>query len=78
MRRGGGLSNPDVFERAWSALKPGGRLVANAVSIQSEARLIEQFESAAPGALAIVAVGLIPVLMLHQAVAGGRAGQRGR
>ena len=41
---GGGLSNPGLFEAAWSALKPGGRLVANAVSIQSEARLIEYFQ----------------------------------
>ncbi len=36
---------------------------------------LEQFEQAALGALAIVAVGLIPVLVLHQAIAGGRAGQ---
>jgi precorrin-6Y C5,15-methyltransferase (decarboxylating) len=41
---GGGLSNPGLFEAAWTALKPGGRLVANAVSIQSEARLIECFQ----------------------------------
>jgi len=41
---GGGLSTPEVFERAWAALKPGGRLVANAVSIQSEARLIDYFQ----------------------------------
>ena len=41
---GGGLSNPDLFERAWSALRPGGRLVANAVSLQSEARLIDYFQ----------------------------------
>ena len=41
---GGGLSNPGLFEAAWTALKPGGLLVANAVSIQSEARLIEYFQ----------------------------------
>jgi precorrin-6Y C5,15-methyltransferase (decarboxylating) len=41
---GGGLSDPGVFEAAWSALKSGGRLVANAVSLQSEARLIEFFQ----------------------------------
>jgi iron(III) transport system permease protein len=35
---------------------------------------LEQFESAALGALTIVAIGLVPVLLLHQAVAGGRAG----
>jgi len=37
---------------------------------------LEQFESAALGALTIVLVGLLPVLLLHQAVAGGRAGSR--
>ena len=41
---GGGLSNPGLFEAAWAALKSGGRLVVNAVSIQSEARLIEYFQ----------------------------------
>jgi precorrin-6Y C5,15-methyltransferase (decarboxylating) len=41
---GGGLSTPGMFEAAWAALKPGGRLVANAVSIQSEARLIDYFQ----------------------------------
>ncbi len=39
---------------------------------------LEQFEEAALGALAIVVSGLVPVLLLHKAVAGGRAGsQRG-
>lgn len=38
---GGGLGEPGLFEAAWSALKPGGRLVANAVSLESEARLAE-------------------------------------
>ena len=37
---------------------------------------LEQFEEAALGALTIVAAGLIPVLLLHKAVAGGRAGSR--
>jgi precorrin-6Y C5,15-methyltransferase (decarboxylating) len=41
---GGGLSDPGVFDAAWAALRPGGRLVANAVSLQSEARLIEYFQ----------------------------------
>jgi len=38
---GGGLSDPDVIERCWEALPPGGRLVANAVTLQGEALLIE-------------------------------------
>jgi precorrin-6B C5,15-methyltransferase / cobalt-precorrin-6B C5,C15-methyltransferase len=41
---GGGLAAPGLFEAVWSALKPGGRLVANAVSLASEARLIEYFQ----------------------------------
>jgi precorrin-6Y C5,15-methyltransferase (decarboxylating) len=36
---GGGLSDPGVFEAAWRALKSGGRLVANAVTLETEARL---------------------------------------
>ena len=38
---------------------------------------LEQVEMGAASALAIVATGLIPVLFLHKAVAGGRAGQGG-
>ncbi len=38
---------------------------------------LEQLEMTAPGALMIVAVGLIPVLLLHKAVASGRAGSSG-
>lgn len=36
---GGGLTVPGVFEQAWEALKPGGRLVANAVTIESQSLL---------------------------------------
>ena len=35
---------------------------------------LELFEQATLGALTIVLIGLVPVLVLHQAVAGGRAG----
>ncbi|HLG47364.1 MAG TPA: precorrin-6y C5,15-methyltransferase (decarboxylating) subunit CbiE [Reyranella sp.] len=41
---GGGLGDAGVFEAVWAALKPGGRLVANAVSLGSEARLIGLFQ----------------------------------
>ncbi|EXJ17020.1 bifunctional cobalt-precorrin-7 (C(5))-methyltransferase/cobalt-precorrin-6B (C(15))-methyltransferase [Imhoffiella purpurea] len=37
---GGGLTADGVAERCWEALKPGGRLVANAVTLQSEAFLV--------------------------------------
>jgi precorrin-6Y C5,15-methyltransferase (decarboxylating) len=37
---GGGLTTAGVAERCWQALRPGGRLVANAVTLQSEAALV--------------------------------------
>ncbi|MGY1739300.1 MULTISPECIES: precorrin-6y C5,15-methyltransferase (decarboxylating) subunit CbiE [unclassified Blastococcus] len=36
---GGGLTTPLVLETCWEALPPGGRLVANAVTVESEAVL---------------------------------------
>lgn len=36
---GGGISNDGVFEACWEALRPFGRLVANAVTVEGEARL---------------------------------------
>jgi precorrin-6B C5,15-methyltransferase / cobalt-precorrin-6B C5,C15-methyltransferase len=40
---GGGVSDEGVFEAVWARLKPGGRLVANAVSLEGEARLAALF-----------------------------------
>lgn len=40
---GGGLTQAGVLDAAWSALKPGGRLVANAVTLESEAMLAQLF-----------------------------------
>jgi precorrin-6Y C5,15-methyltransferase (decarboxylating) len=40
---GGGMMDDGVFDAAWSELKPGGRLVANAVSLETEARLADYF-----------------------------------
>jgi len=37
---GGGLTTPGVVERAWQMLPEGGRLVANAVTLQGEAVLM--------------------------------------
>ena len=36
---GGGLTSDGTFEACWEALRGGGRLVANAVTVESEARL---------------------------------------
>ena len=38
---GGGASDPAVIEIAWAALRPGGRLVANAVTVETEAALLQ-------------------------------------
>ena len=37
---GGGLSEDGVIEQAWARLKPGGRMVANAVTAEGETRLL--------------------------------------
>ncbi len=37
---GGGLSAAGLVEAAWAALRPGGRIVANAVTLEGEARLV--------------------------------------
>ncbi|MFJ2491843.1 precorrin-6y C5,15-methyltransferase (decarboxylating) subunit CbiE [Pseudomonas iridis] len=37
---GGGVTREGVFEACWEQLKPGGRLVANAVTLQSEVTLM--------------------------------------
>lgn len=39
---GGGVGNDRLFEACWGALRPGGRLVANAVTLEGEAALFER------------------------------------
>lgn len=39
---GGGLTTADLVETCWQALRPGGRLVANAVTVEGEQVLFEQ------------------------------------
>ncbi|KAI94491.1 precorrin-6Y methyltransferase [Rhodomicrobium udaipurense JA643] len=41
---GGGLTDAGVFDAAWNALKLGGRIVANAVTLESEALLVDAFK----------------------------------
>ncbi|SFI81799.1 precorrin-6Y C5,15-methyltransferase (decarboxylating) [Phyllobacterium sp. CL33Tsu] len=38
---GGGVTDPDVLSTCWAHLKPGGRLVANAVTIEGEMTLVD-------------------------------------
>jgi precorrin-6Y C5,15-methyltransferase (decarboxylating) len=37
---GGGATDPGVLETCWNAVKPGGRLVVNAVTLQTESLLV--------------------------------------
>lgn len=37
---GGGITTEGLFEACWQALKPGGKLVANAVTLEGEAALV--------------------------------------
>jgi precorrin-6Y C5,15-methyltransferase (decarboxylating) len=41
---GGGIWIPGVFEKSWAALKPGGTLVANVVTIEGELHLYDLHE----------------------------------
>ena len=52
---GGGVSTAGVLEGAWDALRPGGRLVANAVTTAAEARLLA-WQAARGGRLTRIAV----------------------
>ena len=52
---GGGTSNDGLLEACWSALKPGGRLVANAVTLEGETALLA-WQKAQGGALTRIAI----------------------
>jgi precorrin-6Y C5,15-methyltransferase (decarboxylating) len=41
---GGGAGDPDVINQAWAALPSGGRLVVNAVTLESQALLFQRFK----------------------------------
>ncbi|MGI5284604.1 precorrin-6y C5,15-methyltransferase (decarboxylating) subunit CbiE [Nonomuraea polychroma] len=52
---GGGVTAPGLLERCWAALRPGGRLVANAVTLESES-VIAQWYARLGGDLVRLAV----------------------
>lgn len=61
---GGGLS-PEVIARSMAALKPFGRLVANAVTLESEAVLLAAFERHGGDLVRIASQTATPVGTLH-------------
>ncbi len=52
---GGGLTVEGVFETCWQALRPGGWLVANGVTVQTEQRIF-QLQQAYGGELNRIAI----------------------
>ncbi|MCX2724222.1 precorrin-6y C5,15-methyltransferase (decarboxylating) subunit CbiE [Roseibium salinum] len=65
---GGGLTAPGVIDTALQALGPGGRLVANAVTLESEAILLSAYQTLG---------GTLKKLSIHRADAiGGLTGWR--
>ena len=42
---GGGLTDPGMVDACWAALRPGGRLVANAVTVESEHLVVTEQRS---------------------------------
>jgi precorrin-6Y C5,15-methyltransferase (decarboxylating) len=42
---GGGVTEPGLIEACWSALRPGGRIVANAVTLEGQAALLQAREA---------------------------------
>ena len=52
---GGGITEPGLLDHCWSALKPGGRLVANVASVEGEAVLAD-WQQTGGGSLTRIAV----------------------
>ncbi|GAC1345948.1 MAG: bifunctional cobalt-precorrin-7 (C(5))-methyltransferase/cobalt-precorrin-6B (C(15))-methyltransferase [Acetobacteraceae bacterium] len=58
---GGGAQDPGLLDAAWKALRPGGRIVANAIAIDTEALLFDA-QSRRGGTLTRIAVDRMDVV----------------
>lgn len=63
---GGGVADEELFTAAWDAVKPGGRLVANAVTVDGEAALLAR-HARLGGELARLDVAILEPLAGHRA-----------
>jgi precorrin-6Y C5,15-methyltransferase (decarboxylating) len=63
---GGGVSEPELVPALWARLRPGGRMVANAVSTEGERALLDA-QKRYGGALTRIAVSRAEPLGAHQA-----------
>ena len=61
---GGGIAEPGLMARLWTSLRPGGRLVANVVSIEGE-RAVLDWQARHGGELARIAVSRAEPLAAH-------------
>ncbi|MBB4945548.1 precorrin-6Y C5,15-methyltransferase (decarboxylating) [Kitasatospora gansuensis] len=58
---GGGLTAPGLLDACWAALPPGGRLVANTVTLESEALLTEWYRRHGGDLLRLAVAHAVPV-----------------
>ncbi|MFD6231203.1 precorrin-6y C5,15-methyltransferase (decarboxylating) subunit CbiE [Streptomyces sp. NPDC060232] len=65
---GGGLTAPGLLDAAWAALAPGGRLVVNTVTLESEAVLTDRYRRHGGD--------LVKLAVAHAAPVGGFTGWR--
>jgi precorrin-6B C5,15-methyltransferase / cobalt-precorrin-6B C5,C15-methyltransferase len=63
---GGGVSNETLFHACWTALRSGGRLVANAVTLDGEQALLAR-QSRLGGELARLDVAILDTIGEHRA-----------
>ncbi len=63
---GGGISDPELLPTAWDALRPGGRLVANIVSLAGE-RMLLDWQARHGGVLTRIAVSHVAPLGMQEA-----------
>jgi precorrin-6Y C5,15-methyltransferase (decarboxylating) len=64
---GGGISNETLFHSCWTALRSGGRLVANAVTLDGERALLER-QSRLGGELVRIDVATLDTIGGHRAL----------
>ena len=64
---GGDVGNEALFEACWAALKPGGRLVANAVTLDGEQALYAR-QSILGGELARIEISVLDTIGDHRAM----------
>ncbi|UQX03688.1 precorrin-6y C5,15-methyltransferase (decarboxylating) subunit CbiE [Streptomyces sp. RerS4] len=58
---GGGLTAPGLLDAAWEALAPGGRLVVNTVTLESEAVLAERYRRHGGDLVKLAVAHAVPV-----------------